>query len=127
MPSLPVPSLADLARRRHAAQARAAARARAQRHADASRGSHAVGRAQLGFAPLVTPQAIYAAAADGTIVRIDPATGRQVWRVERGPPLSAGVGADAQAVVVGTDKGDVLAFSPDDGKALWTRAASAAR
>ena len=79
-----------------------------------------VGRAQLGFAPLVTPQAIYAAAADGTVVRIDPASGRQVWRASAGKPLSAGAGADALAVVVGTDKGDVLAFSPDDGKALWT-------
>jgi len=79
-----------------------------------------IGKAALGFAPLVTPQAIYAAAADGTIVKIDPATGRQLWRVSAGRSLSAGVGADALAVVVGTDKGDVLAFSPDDGKALWS-------
>mgnify|MGYP005815060455 CR=1 FL=1 len=79
-----------------------------------------VGRAALGFAPLVTPQAIYAASADGTIVKIDPATGRQLWRASAGRTLSAGVGADGQAVIVGTDKGDVLAFSPDDGKALWT-------
>ena len=79
-----------------------------------------IGRATLGFAPLVTPNAIYAAAADGTIVRIDPATGRVVWRVSAGRPLSAGVGAGADAVLVGTDKGDVLAFSPDDGKAMWT-------
>ena len=81
---------------------------------------HAVGKGVLGFAPLVTPQAIYAAAADGTIVRIDPATGRQVWRTSAGRTLSGGVGADALAVVVGSDKGDVLAFSPDDGKALWS-------
>jgi outer membrane protein assembly factor BamB len=80
----------------------------------------AVGKAALGFAPLVTPNAIYAAAADGTIVRIDPADGRQVWRVSAGRSLSAGVGADAFAVIVGTDKGDVLGFSPDDGKALWS-------
>ena len=79
-----------------------------------------VGRAQLGFAPLVTPTAIYAAAADGTLVRIDPSSGRQVWRVSAGRTLSAGAGADALAVIVGTDKGDVLAFSPDDGKALWS-------
>jgi outer membrane protein assembly factor BamB len=79
-----------------------------------------VGAARLGFAPLVTPTAIYAAAQDGTIVRIDPSSGRQVWRASAGRSLSAGVGADGQAVVVGTDKGDVLAFSPDDGKALWT-------
>jgi outer membrane protein assembly factor BamB len=79
-----------------------------------------VGKAALGFAPLVTPNAIYAASADGTIVRIDPANGRQVWRVSAGRTLSAGIGADTFAVIVGTDKGDVLAFSPDDGKALWS-------
>jgi outer membrane protein assembly factor BamB len=79
-----------------------------------------VGRATLGFAPFVTANAIYAAAADGTIMRIDPANGRVVWRVSAGRTLSAGAGASADAVLVGTDKGDVLAFSPDDGKSLWT-------
>jgi outer membrane protein assembly factor BamB len=68
----------------------------------------------------VTTNAIYVSASDGTIARIDPASGRQVWRVSAGRTLSAGVGADAMAVIVGTDKGDVLAFSPEDGKALWT-------
>ena len=80
----------------------------------------AAGKATLGFAPLVTTNAIYVSASDGTIARIDPASGRQVWRVSAGRTLSAGVGADAMAVIVGTDKGDVLAFSPEDGKALWT-------
>ena len=78
------------------------------------------GAATLGFAPLVTTNAIYVSASDGTIARLDPASGRQVWRVSAGRTLSAGVGADATAVLVGTDKGDVLAFSPEDGKALWT-------
>lgn len=78
-----------------------------------------VGRAAPGFAPLVTADAIYAAAIDGTIVRIDPATGRSVWRASAGRTLSAGVGADASVVLAGTDKGDVLAFDTG-GKALWT-------
>ena len=79
-----------------------------------------VGKSTLGFAPLVTPNAVYAASSDGTIVRVDPASGRVVWRVSAGRTLSAGVGADATVVVVGSDKGDVLAFSPEDGKALWS-------
>jgi outer membrane protein assembly factor BamB len=77
-----------------------------------------VGKAGPGFSPIVLTDAIYAAAEDGTLVRLDPANGRTVWRVSAGQKLSSGVGADATLVVVGTDKGDVLAFSPD-GKPVW--------
>jgi len=77
-----------------------------------------VGKAVAGFAPQVTADAVYAAAADGTVVRLDPASGRVVWRISAGRTLSAGAGADGSIVVVGSDKGDVLAFDTD-GKALW--------
>lgn len=79
----------------------------------------AVGKGVPGFAPAVLPDAIYAAAPDGSVTRIDPVTGRTVWRVSAGKPLSAGVGADAKIIVVGTDKGEVLTFDPE-GKPLWT-------
>lgn len=78
-----------------------------------------VGRATPGFAPAVLPDAIYVASVDGALTRIDPSTGRTVWRVDAGRTLSAGPGADASTVVVGTDKGDVLAFD-SSGKTLWT-------
>ncbi len=77
------------------------------------------GSARPGFAPVVTPIGIFAAAVDGSVLRIDSVTGRVVWRISAGKPLSAGVGADSTIVVVATDKGDVLAFDPD-GKVLWT-------
>jgi len=70
------------------------------------------------FAPAVRPEAIYAAGPDGTIVSVDPASGRQLWRIKADKPLSAGVGALSAAVVVGTDKGEVIAFDPS-GKPLW--------
>ena len=70
------------------------------------------------FAPAVAPDAIYAASPDGTIVSVDPASGRQIWRIKADKPLSAGVGAESAAVVVGTAKGDVIAFDPT-GKPLW--------
>jgi outer membrane protein assembly factor BamB len=77
-----------------------------------------VGSAGPGFSPAVLADAIYAAAEDGAIVRLDPSNGRSVWRIAAEQKLSAGVGADATLVVVGTDKGDVLAFFPD-GKPAW--------
>lgn len=82
--------------------------------------SASVGKAVPGFAPIVTNDAAYAAAVDGTILRIDPANGRVVWRASAGKMLSGGVGADAATVAVGTDKGEVLAFDAADGKAKWT-------
>jgi outer membrane protein assembly factor BamB len=78
----------------------------------------AVGSAAPGLAPAVTKTAIYAASSDGAIVRVDPQTGRSVWQIKAGSRLSAGVGADATMLAVGTAKGDVFAYDPD-GKALW--------
>jgi outer membrane protein assembly factor BamB len=78
-----------------------------------------VGRAAPGLSPAVTPNASYAAASDGTVVRIDPVDGRTVWRVSAGKTLSAGAGSDSTLVVVATDKGEVLAFD-SDGKPRWT-------
>jgi outer membrane protein assembly factor BamB len=77
-----------------------------------------VGKAAPGFGPTVAGDAVYAAAVDGTLTRIDARTGTSVWRINAGKKLSAGAGADRTLVAVGTDKGDVLAFDPD-GKPLW--------
>ena len=77
-----------------------------------------VGKAASGIAPAITASAIYAAAGDGTLMRLDPATGRVEWKVGAGQALSAGPGADESLVVVGTTKGDVLAFDTA-GKARW--------
>src|SRR5579864_1425229 len=70
------------------------------------------------FAPAVRGDAAYVASEDGTIVSVDPANGAERWRVSAGKHLSAGVGANATLVVVGTDKGDVLALDAT-GKPLW--------
>jgi len=78
-----------------------------------------VGRAAPGIAPAVTSSAIYAAATDGTLMRLDVATGRVVWKTSANKPLSAGPGAGESVVAVGTAKGEVLAFDTD-GKPLWT-------
>ena len=78
-----------------------------------------VGKAAPGMAPAITASAIYAASVDGTLMRLDSATGRVEWKVSAGQPLSAGPGAGFGVVVVGTSKGDVLAFD-ENGKPLWS-------
>ncbi len=69
------------------------------------------------FTPAVVGSSIYAASAEGSLLRID--NGRVTWKVNAGLPLSGGVGSDGALVLVGSPKGDVLAFSANDGKLLW--------
>jgi outer membrane protein assembly factor BamB len=70
------------------------------------------------FYPALRGGAIYAAAHDGTVARLDAANGKQVWRSKTDQQLSGGVGADTDLVVVAGVKGMVVAFSLD-GKELW--------
>ena len=72
--------------------------------------------------PAVVGQSVYAAARDGTLARFD--NGRQIWRVSVGQIVSGGVGSDGKLVVVGTPKGEVLAFDAQNGTALWQARAS---
>jgi len=80
--------------------------------------SNSVGDAgQFVFTPAVVGERVFAAGSNGKIYRFD--NGKQVWRADAGQNLSGGVGADAKVVVVGTSKGEVLAFAADSGKPLW--------
>lgn len=80
--------------------------------------SASVGKAgDYTFTPAVIGNAAYVASRSGTVSKLED--GKLVWKIEAGQPLSAGVGANGSLVVVGTSKGEVLAFSAADGKALW--------
>lgn len=72
------------------------------------------------FTPATDGQAVYAAGRDGRIVKLDLASGRETWRVESGKTLSAGVGVGEGLVVVGTPKGELLAFRTNDGAPAWS-------
>lgn len=90
----------------------------------AAQWSTPVGRAGRGaFAPVLVDGTIYAAGEDGYVSRIDPSNGRVIWSVRAGRDLSAGVGADARRVVVGTVEGEVIALDAD-GKPLWRQRVS---
>lgn len=69
------------------------------------------------FTPAVVSNAVYVAGRDGSVNKLED--GKTVWKINAGQPLSAGVGANARLVVVGTPRGEVLAFSAEDGKPLW--------
>ena len=77
-----------------------------------------VGKSDIyAFTPAVVASSVYAASKDGTLLRSDD--GKLVWKIDAGQVLSGGVAADQNMVVVGSPKGDVLAFSSADGKPLW--------
>lgn len=68
--------------------------------------------------PALTGDAIYGASGDGRLTRLDRASGREVWHVESGVTVSGGVGAGEGLVLIGSNKGDVLAYG-EDGKLRW--------
>ncbi|MYM37349.1 outer membrane protein assembly factor BamB [Duganella sp. FT50W] len=70
------------------------------------------------FTPAYAGDSLYVADADGTLARLDAATGKEIWRVKTGTDLTAGVGTDGEVVVVGGAKGQIFAYDIN-GKQLW--------
>lgn len=70
------------------------------------------------YTPALDSTAVYAANAEGEITKLDPATGRQLWQVNIGEPISGGVGSGAGIVIVGSSKGHVFAYDVS-GKLVW--------
>jgi outer membrane protein assembly factor BamB len=70
------------------------------------------------FSPALAGNTVIVAGGDGTLVRAESASGRQLWRVKAGMDLTAGVGTDGSLIVVGGEKGQLLAFDMD-GKQMW--------
>jgi outer membrane protein assembly factor BamB len=68
--------------------------------------------------PALTQDAIFAANSEGKIVRLDRHNGRQVWRIDSGFVITAGVGLGNGLVLVGGEKGQVSAYG-EDGVLRW--------
>ena len=68
--------------------------------------------------PALVKDAIYGVSGKGTLTRLDRATGKPVWRIESGITVSGGVGSGEGLALIGSDKGDVLAYG-EDGKLRW--------
>ena len=68
--------------------------------------------------PALTRDAVYGASGEGELTRVDRVTGKVVWRVESGITVSGGVGGGEGLVLIGSAKGEVLAYG-EDGKLRW--------
>ena len=75
------------------------------------------------FTPALIGATVVLAGGDGSLARVDGATGKVLWRIKVEGGLSAGVGTDGNIIVVGGNKGAVLAFDAE-GKQLWKTQAS---
>ncbi|MGH8738353.1 MAG: outer membrane protein assembly factor BamB [Burkholderiales bacterium] len=71
------------------------------------------------FSPALAGDGIFVAGRDGTVARLDPASGETRWRVDLNARLSGGVGSDGRLVVVASDEGVVFALDAKDGRILW--------
>ena len=64
------------------------------------------------------------ASADGTVVSVNAATGRENWRGQAGKRLQAGVGSDGRTAAVVTEGNELVVL--DAGSKLWSTPLSAA-
>ena len=65
----------------------------------------------------VTGDTATVAASDGSVLALEAATGRELWRANAGAPLAAGVGSDGSTAAVITRVNDLVAFH--NGKEAW--------
>lgn len=70
------------------------------------------------FSPVYENGAIYVADAKGMLARLNPDTGKEIWQIKTRHRFAGGVGAGQGMLLVGTFKGEVLAFD-DRGDELW--------
>jgi outer membrane protein assembly factor BamB len=77
------------------------------------------GAGQFAFIPALVGDAVYAAARDGTVTRLDAASGAERWSEPTERKLSGGVGGGTRTVAVASEEGEVIALEADSGKLRW--------
>jgi outer membrane protein assembly factor BamB len=76
-----------------------------------------VGPSQGSVAPLSVGGRVYAASSAGTVAALDAETGRDVWRLNLGTGIAAGVGSDGETAAVVTQGNELVAIV--NGKESW--------
>jgi outer membrane protein assembly factor BamB len=85
-------------------------------------GASQIWTAQIGesadpLTPVVAGNRVYVASAQGTVAALDTETGRDVWRVDVGAELGAGVGSDGQSAAVITRDNELVHLA--EGREQW--------
>jgi len=70
------------------------------------------------YLPAMEAGTVFMANAAGELTKLDVANGRELWRVNVGERISGGVSVGGGIVMIGSAKGNVLAYDYS-GKALW--------
>jgi outer membrane protein assembly factor BamB len=68
--------------------------------------------------PAITKDAVYGASGGGGLTRLDRVTGKVDWHIETGVQITGGVGSGEGLLLIGSDKGEVLAYD-EDGLPRW--------
>ncbi|WP_332748318.1 outer membrane protein assembly factor BamB [Hydrogenophaga sp.] len=85
-------------------------------------GTRAAWTAQIGagtesITPIVASGRVFVASTSGTVAALDGNTGQDVWRLNVGTPIAAGVGSDGQTAAVVTQSNHLVALA--NGREVW--------
>lgn len=85
-------------------------------------GTRAAWTAQVGpgtesITPMVASGRVFVASTSGTVAALDGNTGQDVWRLNVGTPIAAGVGSDGQTAAVVTQSNQLVALA--NGREVW--------
>ena len=76
-----------------------------------------IGEQVFQFTASASGNTVLLAAANGVVAALDAGTGRDLWRLNTGAALAAGVGGDARLAAVVTQGNELLALS--EGREIW--------
>jgi outer membrane assembly lipoprotein YfgL len=79
-----------------------------------------IGSVQFPLTVAVNGDALTLAASDGSVLALDAASGKTLWRVDVGAKISAGVGSDGKVAAVVTRGGELVAI--EAGRVKWRKA-----
>jgi len=78
----------------------------------------------LALRPLYHQGRLFLADHKGRVVALDPASGKTLWRVDTGLPLSGGPGAAGELLLLGTEEAELVALTQEKGEQRWRRRVS---